>query len=69
MCVIFSGWSVTGVSKRVFGAHGKRSVERGWQKRLANGWRKVDEGLVQGWRSVGEGFLAPSQLSIPETPV
>ena len=29
------------VSKRVPGPHGKRGLERGWQKRLAKGWRWV----------------------------
>ena len=32
---------LTRVSKRVPGAHGKRVLERGWQKRLAKGWRGV----------------------------
>ena len=32
---------LTSVSKRVPGVHGKRGLERGWQKRLAKGWRKV----------------------------
>ena len=31
----------THVSKRVPGVHGKRGLERGWQKRLAKGWRKI----------------------------
>ena len=47
---------LTRVSKRVPGAHGKRGLERGWQKRLAKGWRKVDEGLAKGWHRVGEGL-------------
>ena len=38
---------LTRVSKQVPGAHGKRGLERGWQKRLAKGWRKVGEGLNQ----------------------
>ena len=62
----------TRVSKRVPGVHGKRGLERGWQKRLAKGWRKVGEGLATGWRGVGEGladFLAPSNFGIPEVPV
>ena len=41
---------LTRVSKRVPGAHGKRGLERGWQKRLAKGWRKAGEGLAKGWR-------------------
>ena len=28
-------------SKRVPGVHGKRGLERGWQKRLTKGWRRV----------------------------
>ena len=32
---------LTNVSKRVPGVHGKRGLERGWQKRLAKGWRRV----------------------------
>ena len=44
----------TRVSKRVPGVHGKRGLERGWQKRLAEGWRKVGERLAKGWRRVGE---------------
>ena len=45
---------------------------RGWQKRLAKGWRKVGEGLAKGWHGVGEGlagFLAPSSFAIHEAPV
>ena len=45
---------LTRVSKPVPGVHGKRGLERGWQKRLAKGWRKVGEGLAQGWHRVGE---------------
>ena len=48
------------------------SGKRGWQKRLAKGWRKVGEGLAKGWHRVGEGlagFLAPSNFAIPEAPV
>ena len=62
---------LTRVSKPVPGVHGKRGLERGWQKRLAKGWRKVGEGWA-GWRRVGEGladFLAPSNFGIPEAPV
>ena len=58
------------VSQQVIGAHGK-----GWQKRLAKGWRKFGEGLAQGWSRVGEcrqivaeRFLAPSNFAIPQTP-
>ena len=47
---------LTSVSKRVPGVHGKRGLERGWQKRLAKGWRKVGEGLARGWRRVGKGL-------------
>ena len=63
---------LTNVSKRVPGVHGKRGLERGWQKRLAKGWRKVGEGLAKGWQRVGEGladFLAPSNFGVPEAPV
>ena len=63
---------LTSVSKRVPGVHGKRGLERGWQKRLAKGWRRVGEGLAQGRRRVGAGladFLAPSNFGIPEVPV
>ena len=38
---------LTRVSERVPGAHGRRGLERGCQKRLAKGWRKVGEGLAQ----------------------
>ena len=69
-------WSkkpLTSVSKRVPGVHGKRGLERGWQKRLAKGWRKVGERLAKGWQRVGEGlakgFLAPSHFGVPEAPV
>ena len=57
------------------GAHGKRGLERGWQKRLAErvgkglADKRVGEGLAKGWRRVGEGladFLAPSNFGIPE---
>ena len=41
---------LTHVSKRVPGVHGKRGLERGWQKRLAKGWRKLGEGSANGWR-------------------
>ena len=47
---------LTCVSKRVPGAHGKRGLERAWQKRLAKGWRKVGEELAKGWRRVGKGL-------------
>ena len=63
---------LTRVSKRVPGAHGNRGLERGWQKRLAKGWRKVGERLAKGWHRVGEGladFLAPSNFGILEAPV
>ena len=45
---------LTRVSKPMSGAHGKRGLERGWQKRLAKGWRRVGEALAQGWHKVGE---------------
>ena len=32
---------LTCVSNRVAGVHGKRSLGRGWQKRLVKGWRRV----------------------------
>ena len=74
---------LTRVSKRVPGVYGKRGLERGCQKRLAKGWRRVGEGLAKGWRRVGEGlakgrqrvgegladFLAPSNFAILETRV
>ena len=63
---------LTRVSKRVPGAQGKRGLERGLQKRLAEGGRKVGKGLAKGWQRVGEGladFLAPSIFGIPEAPV
>ena len=52
---------LTRVSKPVPGAHGKRGLERGWQKRLAKGWRRVGKGLAKGWQKrltekVGEGL-------------
>ena len=66
---------LTSVSKRVSGVHGKRGLERGWQKRvgkgLAKGWRGLGKGLAKGWRRVGKGladFLAPSDFGIPEAP-
>ena len=52
---------LTSVSKRVPGVHGKRGLERGWQKRLAKGWRKVGEGLAKGWRRVS-GFPCTLQF-------
>ena len=56
---------LTRISKRVPGVHGKRSLERGWQKRFAQGlskaWRRVGTGLAKGWQRVG-GF--PSTLQI-----
>ena len=49
------------VSKPVPGVHGKRGLERGWQKRLAEkvgrkGWQRVGERLAKGWRRAGEGL-------------
>ena len=67
---------LTRVSERVPGVHGKMGFERGWQKRLAKGWRKVGEGfcegLAKGGQRVGKGlasFLAPSKIAISEAPV
>ena len=40
---------LTRVCKRVPGVHGKRGLERGWQKRLA-------KGLAKGWRRGGKGL-------------
>ena len=58
------GWlfpALTSVSKRVPGIYGKRGLERGWQKRLAKGWRRVGTGLAKGWRRVG-GFPCTLQF-------
>ena len=60
------------VSKPVPGAHGKRGLERGWQNRLAKGWRRVGEGLAKGWQRVGKGLadlLAPPPISEFQAPV
>ena len=45
----------TSVSKRVPGAHEKRGLERGWQKRLAKGWQRVSgfPCTLQFWNSRG----------------
>ena len=73
--VIFLGMPkkpLTRVSKPAPGVQGERGLERGWQNRLAKGWRKVGEGLAKGWHRVGTGltgFLAPFNCAIPETPV
>ena len=63
------GKPLTRVSKPAPGVHAKRGLERGWQKRLAKGWRKVGEGLAKGpakgWRRVGKGWrvsLRPATL-------
>ena len=64
---------LTRVSKRVPGVHRKRGLERGWQKRLAKGWRKVGEGLARGWRRVRNSrgarletwFVTPWSLGKP----
>ena len=53
---------LTRVSKRLPGVYGKRGLERGWQKRLANGWRKVSERSAQGWRRVGKGLAKGRQI-------
>ena len=47
---------LTRVSEQVPGAHGEK--ERGWQKGLAKGWRKIGEKLAKSWRRVGEGLAA-----------
>ena len=62
----FAKKPLTSVSKRVPAVHGKRGLERGWQKRLAKGWRKVGEGLAtgklaKGWRRVS-GFSCTLQF-------
>ena len=36
---VFPTKLLTCISKRVMWAHGKRRLERGWQKRLAKGWQ------------------------------
>ena len=56
---------LTHVSKRLPGVRGKRGLERGWQKRLAKGWRRVGERVGMGLAD----FLAPSNFAILETPV
>ena len=53
---------LTRVSKPAPGVHGKRGMERGWQKRLAKGWRRVGTGLAKGWRRVGKGFPCTLQF-------
>ena len=55
---------LTRISKPVPGVHGKRGLERGWQKRLAKGWRKVGEGLAKGWRRVGEDLAKGWRVSL-----
>ena len=50
----------TRVSKPVPGVHGKRGLERGWQK----GWQRVGEGLAKGWHRVGEGLARGWQVSL-----
>ena len=59
------------ISKQAPGVHGKRSLERGWQKRLAE---KVGKGLAKrlakGWRRVGTGlatFLASSTFALTQS--
>ena len=65
----FSLPKLTRVSKSVPGVHGKRGLERGWQKRLATGlakgWHRVGEGLAKGWRV----SLHPPIFAIPAAPV
>ena len=51
----------------VIGAHGKRSLKRGWQKRLAKGWHRVGEGLGKGRQRVSLR-VAPSNFAIPKRP-
>ena len=72
----FTKKPLTRFSKPAPGVHGKRGLERGWQRRLAKGWRKVGKGLAkglaQGWRRVGRGwagFVARSNSAILEAPV
>ena len=74
----FTEKQITCVSKRAPGVHGKRGLERGWQKTLEKGWRKVGEGLAKGWHRVGEGLAkgrrvslhgAPFDFAIPEAPI
>ena len=60
----FTKKPVTRVSKRVPGVHGKRGLERGWQRRLAKGWRKVGEGLAKGLHRVGEGLAKGWRISL-----
>ena len=52
---------LTRISKPVPGVHGKRGLERRWQKRLAKGWRRVGKGLAKGWQRVG-GFPCTLQF-------
>ena len=54
--------------KRVPGVYGKKGLERGFQKRLAKGWRKFGEWLAQDWRRVGEGLADFPALSNSEFP-
>ena len=54
----------TRVSKPASDVHGKRGLERAWQKRLAKGWRKVGERLAKGWRRVGEGLAKGWRVSL-----
>ena len=55
---------LTRVSKPVPEVHGKRGLERGWQQRLAKGWRKVGEGLAKGWHKVGEALAKGWRVSL-----
>ena len=70
LCQNLSKKPLTRVSKRMPGVYGKRGLEWGWQKRLAE---KVGKGLAKGWQKrVGKGlagFLAPSNIAISEAPV
>ena len=60
---------LTRASKRVPGVHGKRGLDRGWQKRLAKVWWKVGEGLAKGLQRVG-GFPCTLQfcMQFPKRP-
>ena len=64
---LFPKKPLTQVSKRAPG-HGKRALERGWQKRLAQGWRKVGEGMAKGWHRVGEGLAKGKRYEVGVPP-
>ena len=52
--------------KQVHKAHGKRSLERGWQKgwQRVGEWRRVGRGLAKGWQVA----LHPPMLRFPKRP-